>query len=274
MKKILMLTMSCNIPYYQALLGAVRNTWAHPLIRNKYPNITWFSYTSCDERHPKPIVDFEEHMIYVDSGDGIYDTYEKTQQAYRMIKDKIDFDYVIRTNTSVFVNIENMLKRLESVENHQVIGRCINSVLYEPNSKEIREEFWLIHGFFFGMNKYLFDVCMSADKNLIKKISGREELNYHDDDIISLMLHLALGDDYPTVPIEENLDDYILTFRTTQSPEFLETYQLKLVDNPDVVNDTVIVRLRDYWVDPTERGSFSREIQNFYELNQALHGKI
>lgn len=270
MKKILMLSMSCNDPYYQSLLGAVRNTWAKPLIKGKYPNISWFAYTACDEKHPKPFVDIKNHMIYVDCGDGLFDTYEKTQKAYAMVKNLVDFDYVIRTNTSLFINIDNMLKRLENVENHHIIGRCVNSGLYEPGTTNIRISFWLLAGFFFGMNRYLFDICMSADKKLIQEVAGSEKLTYYDDDIISLMLHLSVGNDFPTVSIEEDLDDYLVTFRTTQSQEYLDSYHFKLEDNPDVINDRVIVRLRDLWANTEERGSFAREVQNFYEMYEHL----
>lgn len=272
-KKILMLSMSCNDPYYQALLGAVRNTWAKPLLHNKYQNITWFAYTACDEKHPKPIVDFKNHMIYVDTGDGLYDTYEKTQRAYEMIKDVVDFNYVIRTNTSIFINIENMLKRLDEVDYNCVWGRCVNSGLFEPHSFDIKEEFWLLHGFFFGMNRYLFEIGMSSNRKHIEMFSGRQNIRYLDDDIISLMLHFALGDDFPTMAIEPDLGDYIVNFRTSHKQDYLDAFHIVVVDNPEVIKDRVIVRLRDFWTDTKERGSFARELQNFYELQETLNKK-
>lgn len=257
-----MLTMSCNDPYYQALLGTIKNTWAKPLIQNKYPNITWFGYTSCDEKHPVPVVDFENHMIYVNTGDELKDTYYKSYDAYHMIKNVIDFDYVVRTNTSVFVNIDNMLKRFDEAwkdDDNSVIGT------FEQVFRNHEFKFWIVFGYFYAMKKEYFEYGLS-DRNINIDV---EDVQYHDDVIFSIYLQNKLGPDYIGKPINENS---IINWYKPKPFDFEPTTDYRNTNlvfsyDPQIINSEVVVRMRPlYELIRNQQG----EIEHFYEINDAL----
>lgn len=279
-KKILMLSMSCNIPHYQGLLGGVKDTWAKPLIQNKYENITWFGYTSCDKRHPEPMIDFEEHMIYVDVPDTLEYTYLKTQKMYNMIKDLVDFDYVVRTNCSVFVNVDNMLKRLNVIDNNSIIGRIVKIDISDV------DYYWLIYGFFFAMNRKNFEIGISVeqekilkqyDNNVLKKYNLVENT---DDNLISINLSNILGNNFPSEYIENKDRDIITTYkpihlnRTGYEEEryqwFSNKFQFENSFNPDIIKDRVMVRLRPYVDTHIDRIEKGHEIEHMYELNSVI----
>lgn len=263
-RKILILTMSCNQPYYQSLVGVVKDTWAKPLIQNKYENINWFVYTSCDKQHPKPMVDFENHMIYVNTGDGLKETYFKTYDAYHLIKDIIDFDYVVRTNASIFVNIDNMIKRCDEVwdENEDaVIGA------FEQKYIGNKFDYWLMMGYFFAMRKEYFEHGL-CDRT-VKRYNEGDILENNDDVVFSRKLQNALGPDYigKTINRVVEIPWYKANLHTFENK--INYVQTSLVDtnDPNVVNDNVIVRIRP----PYELNRYEQhEHEKFYELYNAL----
>lgn len=263
--------MSCNQPYFQALLGAVKDTWAKPLVQNKYSNITWFAYTSCDANHPKPHVNFENHMIYVDCPDDLHHSYEKTKRAYNMIKDIIDFDYVIRTNTSVYVNLDLMLERVNSLDDDSVMGnwyswRC-------PENKDI--SFFLLVGFFYGMCKEYFEYGLSANNEHIKCKNG--DVFYTNDDVIfSKRLTECIGERYNN-PVGINPTSMITIYKPfdekddrSKIPELQKGNNFNISFNPDCVNDDIMVRYRCFYQDE-KRIEKGHEIEHIYELHNALN---
>lgn len=266
MKKILILTMSCNQPYYQALLGAVRNTWARPLIKNKYPDVTWFSYTSCDNKHPKPMIDFENHMIYVDVPDDREHVYEKTRKAYDMVKNIIKFDYVIRTNTTVFVNINKLIERVNELPDNYIIGNW-SQWTYEDGDFQ----FWLLIGFFFGMNKHLFDIAMIPGDDVIRYKDGSIR-DYSDDLIISQKIKPYIFNEYTGESIHK--DHRLPLYKSFIKGDYFEIFDqphnFLYTDDPNIVNDYVAVRTRTLY-NGEDRTTKGHEIEHMYELDSALN---
>lgn len=271
--------MSCNQPLYQGLLGAVKDTWAKPIIQNSIPNVQWFGYTSCDSHHPKPVVDFEEHMIYVDVVDDVYHTYEKTQKAYDMIKNILDFDYVIRTNTSVFVNLKNMFKKMSTISEDEIWGRHQYNEIRRLDDGKILCSFWLIHGFFFGMKKEYFDMCMTIDREFINRYYGEQFTECYDDTLISLMIYEKFGENYPSTCIEMGDEDRITSYKPyikedkdlnmERVYECYNVYQDEVYDNPEIINDRVMVKVRSIY--SNEKRSYKGcEVEHMYELYNVL----
>lgn len=256
-----MLTMSCNQPHFQALMGAVMDTWAKPLIHNKYPEITWFGYTACDSHHPKPMVDFENHMIYVDCDDDVFGTYDKTRKAYNLIKNSVDFDYVVRTNTSLFVNIDKMLDYINNADENSIIAN--RSIACENINGVNVFCFWLVVGFFIGMKREWFDIAVS---------DGDVARNSHDDVIMSYKLSKVLGNDINFTPI--NPDGNVVMYKpckpedTELSDKVKEYFTLEF-ENPRVINEQILVRLRTLY-ENEERLKYGHELEHFYELNTVL----
>ena len=253
--------MSCNKPYFKTLLGAVRNTWAKPLIQNKYPNITWFSYTTCDEKHPNPYVDFEEHMIYVKCGDTLGDTMQKTIDAYNMVKHIDQFDYVVRTNTSVYVNIENMLNRIELMYNMNEPTVCGTFSRIKTSDNEV---FWMAIGYFFITNHEVFDIMTSKNDY----VDSNNDYNM-DDVLMFKNLYHVLGNDWGDITINESgeIPWYKGIKDGREIPIDYQITNMKLTRDPNVVNDNVLVRLRPEYKEKREEMC---EVQHFYELHDAL----
>lgn len=262
--------MSCNIPHFQSLLGAVKDTWAKPLIQGKYKNISWFGYTSCDEKHPEPMIDFEEHIIYVDVEDTLGNTYQKTQKAYEMIKDVVDFNYIVRTNTSIFVNINNLIKRLELLDITDVIGRQ-----YKHYDKNGEFDFYQIVGFFFGMSKEHFEKCMCADEDFIHSIELNHLTTYDDDLIISAMFDKITNGNgsYFWIESTEDLIPVYKVFPEHLSEQDIEHLSFESKVKPisvEEINDCVVARVRYVSNVFNERTELGHEIEHMYELNDKL----
>lgn len=266
-KKILILSMSCNHPYFKSLVGVVKDTWAKSIINKEYENIEWFAYTSCDKKHPVPEIDYKDHIIYVDSKDDLFSTYDKTQKAYNMIKNHIDFDYVVRTNTSVFLNIDNLLLKIKNCNNNDVLGGCVGYYYKYPDGRT-EFQFNMIVGLFMGMSKYHFDIAMSANNNY-------EEIPSPDDVIISRRLLDVLKNDFNIVSPNDNCSTIYPRYKPFKEDdtEILNREDIKnytIVSNQNIVNEYAVIQLRPLYGDLKERSEKGHEFEHFYELYNAL----
>lgn len=268
---ILILSMGCNTPYFQALMSTIKETWAKPLIKGKYPNIAWFGYTSCDKKHPTPYIDYDDHMIYVDIPDDLYHTYEKTHIAYKMLLDAgLSFDYVIRTNTSVYVNIDNLLKRLEELPDGEILGGECG--YYHSLPDGTFEYMWnIIVGLFFGMPAELFETAFSKSD-----WSEYDIIPMTDDTIMSKALIEKLGKLDPSNP-NPTCDTIFPRYRAFLSDDEQKQEETKkdnwiastYIDDPALVNQYAVIQIRTLY-DGMERIEKGHEIEHFYELNDAL----
>lgn len=265
-KKILILSMSCNHPYFKSLVSVVKDTWAKSIINKEYENVEWFAYTSCDKKHTVPEIDYKEHIIYVDSKDDLFSTYDKTQKAYNMIKNYIDFDYVVRTNTSVFLNIDNLLLKIKNCNNNDILGGCVGYYYKYPDGRT-EFQFNMIVGLFMGMSKSYFDIAMSANNNY-------EEIPSPDDVIISRRLLDVLKNDFNIVS-PNNCSTIYPRYKPFKEDdnEILNREDIKnytIVTDPNIVNESVVIQLRPLYGDLKERSEKGHEFEHFYELYDAL----
>lgn len=267
-KKILILSMSCNHPYFKSLLSVVKDTWVKSIINKEYENVEWFAYTACDKKHPVPEIDYKDHIIYVDSKDDLYSTYDKTQKAYNMIKNQIDFDYVVRTNTSVFINIDNLNKKLNTHNSSNLIGGIVG--YYHKYHNGHTEFKWnMIAGLFMCMDKKYFDIAMTATNNY-------DTIPAPDDVIISGRLF----EEFPEVVVDkpnDNYKDIIYPRYKCVSEEDFEKHiksnpneMKQYVNNPNIINDCVVVQMRPLYGNLKERSEKGHEFEHFYELYDAL----
>lgn len=270
-KKILMLSMSCNNTYFKSLLAVVKDTWAKPIIQGKYKNVQWFAYTACDKKHPYPYIDFEDHIIYVDCADGLFDTYEKTQKAYRMLLNAgiNDFDYVVRTNTSGFVNIDKMIDKINSANENEILGGKVGYYHVYPDGKRIFK--WnIIVGLFIGMFKDKFDIAMSATNNY-------DIIPAPDDVIISGKINEVYGDSIKVISPNDckTVFPRYKPYRTEDANEktildTLSNVDMTVITDAKEINNNVIVQVRPLYGELKERSEKGHEFEHFYELDSAL----
>lgn len=260
--KILILTMACNEPYFRALLAAERDTWVKPVLNGKYEDVDWFAYTACDKKHPVPEIDFDNHMIYVDAEDGIYHTYEKTQKAYNMLKQAgIQFDYIVRTNTSIYINVPKLIDKINRTSDDEFLGEMVG--YYHMTNGKVEFQWNIIAGLFIGMKKEYFDIAMSATNSY-------DRIPCTDDVIISGKLHEVFGEFKCTSPNSDTSMLYPRYKAYQPGDEHILEKDAgvvgKFVDDPNVINNNVIVQLRPAYGNIPERSEKGHELEHFYEL--------
>ena len=106
-KKILVLSMSANYPIYNELEKVSNETWRN-IDKEKYPNIEFWTYTDT-EKGENTHVDIKNHIIYIKKNydeNGFYHTFSKTIFAFKELeKLNVEYDYVLRTNNSTWINL-------------------------------------------------------------------------------------------------------------------------------------------------------------------------
>lgn len=109
-KKLLFLSMSANFEIFTELDKACNETWRN-YDKTKYPDIdaTFWTYTDAKEGE-KTWVDEKNHIIYVERDytckEPIFKTFSKTMIAFDELKKLgVEYDYMIRTNTSTWINV-------------------------------------------------------------------------------------------------------------------------------------------------------------------------
>ena len=99
--------MSANYPIYNELEKVSNETWRN-IDKEKYPNIEFWTYTDA-EKGENTHVDIKNHIIYIKKNDdenGFYHTFSKTIFAFKDLqKLNIEYDYVLRTNNSTWINL-------------------------------------------------------------------------------------------------------------------------------------------------------------------------
>lgn len=109
-KKLLFLSMSADFPIFNELDDACNETWRN-YDRVKYPGIDAEFWTYTDAKPGEQTwIDKDKHIIYVERDytnlQPVTMTYSKTLIAINEIhKMNIEYDYIIRTNTSTWINV-------------------------------------------------------------------------------------------------------------------------------------------------------------------------
>lgn len=99
--KLVILAMSCNLPFFVKEEELVKETWGKDIVENKYEDVSLY-FLKSDENER-----IEGNYIYVNSGDDILHTMQKTMKGIHMLLDNgIEFDFLIRTNLSTYINID------------------------------------------------------------------------------------------------------------------------------------------------------------------------
>lgn len=112
-KRILILCMSCQDPFFTEQEKMVESTWGKDILEGKYPNIDLYFYRGGYNSNTM----FKDHKLFLHVEDDIYNTFKKTYCALNILNKKLTFDYVLRTNTSTFVNVKLLNAFVQSLNN-------------------------------------------------------------------------------------------------------------------------------------------------------------
>lgn len=188
-KKILVLNMSstnsdCDL--YNKLEQCCRETWAKDIIDKKYNNIDYWTVIDTEENTR---INFANHIIYIKNDKNRENIFQLLYRFYKAIKilnsQNIEYDYIVRTNTSTWINID-ILNEFLADETDE----------YQLYSFRTLSAYWSNFYFYMGgqciiLSKYNIDIFM---KNITKPLLYNNEIL--DDVIISSIFYgrnLKLG---------------------------------------------------------------------------------
>ena len=106
MKKILILAMSCRHEYFLQEIDIIKNTWASSL-----PENVEFAYYDGGWSSPEIVKEGSVYHIKVSTPDDLEHTFLKTYAAVASCINGIEFDWMLRTNTSTWIN-SRLLRKL------------------------------------------------------------------------------------------------------------------------------------------------------------------
>lgn len=199
MKKILVLVMSCNNPFFIDEEKVCRETWGKAILDGLFPNIEYWSYTS-DEGNPH--INFETHEIFCDSKDDIWHTYQKTYDCFKQIKaNGFDFDVIFRTNTSQYVNVHLLNEFIQDVQCENNIWATERYINDTPCPLP-----YMVYGRGNGiiLHKNFVDIIL----DLGKYITLSEKNNFlADDNVIGNILN-----SYMLMTYHGNIDDFVRSY--------------------------------------------------------------
>lgn len=114
--------MSCNKDsFFIQEEEIVRQTWLKDIIDNKYKNIDYIIYRG-DENIENHSYNKNNHLLNIKVEDDYNHTFKKTYYAFKLV-DKIfkDYDYIIKTNTSTYINIELVNKFIQNLKTNSIL---------------------------------------------------------------------------------------------------------------------------------------------------------
>lgn len=121
-KKALFLVMSCEKERYLNEELIIKKTWGKDIIDGKYENLKLYFYRGGSKEN---YIDEENNVIHLSCGDNLDETYEKCVECFKYIEDIInEYDYVIRPNTSTYVNIDaiNQFLSIDNLKDDIIFG--------------------------------------------------------------------------------------------------------------------------------------------------------
>lgn len=117
MKNILIVCMSCQDPFFTEQEQMVETTWGKDILEGKYPNIKLYFYRGGYKKN----VIYKNNRLLLHVEDDIYNTFKKTYCALNILNQTEKFDYILRTNTSTFVNVPLLSTFVESLDNDDTV---------------------------------------------------------------------------------------------------------------------------------------------------------
>ena len=128
-KKVLFLSMSADKEPFNSLEKVCNETWRN-VDHIKYPDVNAEFWTYTEAVPGKgTTVDRENHIIYIDTPkfkdekDTFNRTYSKTIEVLRILRDKlkIDYDYIVRTNNSTWLNVPLICEFLAYIHDDSMV---------------------------------------------------------------------------------------------------------------------------------------------------------
>ena len=115
--KIIILVLSMDSDVYINLEGTIRETWGNNHICKIY-----YYYGGFDKLH------LDGDIIKCTSNEGLYNIGHKTIESFQYLFDNEEFDFIFRTNSSSFINIDKMVDFLSNKPKEQFYCGYMNII--------------------------------------------------------------------------------------------------------------------------------------------------
>ena len=117
-KKILISVLSYEREPYLSLENTIRSTWGSI----KHDDVDIIYYYG-----KKGINQLNGDRLYLDEPEGLYNIGSKTIKMYEYCFDNIEFDYIFRTNSSSYVNINSLVDFIKDKPNYNFYSGVVGN---------------------------------------------------------------------------------------------------------------------------------------------------
>ena len=167
-----------------------------------------------------------ENYIIFPTGDSLYDIGYKTIEAFKWINTRYEYEFILRANSSCFINLANLEKFYSEIENKIPI--------YAGHMNNYKNEFEYVQGVGIMLNKKSVELVLGNehlwDHNLIDDVAlGKiaNHLNFKKYSVDSLHVDGKI--------LKGNLDKNYIVYRCKMEnfgfPRYLDKHFLHLIDN-------------------------------------------
>lgn len=228
-KKIVILIMSCNEKLFIEEEKVCMETYLKNV--SKYPNIEFYFYRGKNTKEQEPNQDInwldeESHVIHLNSEDDTY-TFEKTIAAFKFLEEHgIKYDYILRTNTSTWVNIDLLNKFVGYLDN-DTKNYC----------GAIESAWWAYHAFSMCGNAMIFPY-RNVKEILLSPANAKFNSRGNADDVV---MSVIFNGRYNKLKIDEN--HYYATLGVEYFPKYGE-----VIACPDSTFDkTMFIQIKNFF---------------------------
>lgn len=185
--KILIVIMSCNNDFFIEQEKTLKETYLSILP----DNVDYVIYRGGNNKD-----EFREnkHLLLLNVEDDLHNTYKKTYKALDYIHDNFNYDYILRTNTSTYININLLVAFVQNLEDTDKYNDNVWGAEYVKHIEEtnVCKNIPYIRG-----NAILLSVPNVLDiLDYGKSYTYMNNTALIDDEIIGIILYAILGDDY------------------------------------------------------------------------------
>ena len=121
MRNAIILVMSCNKDRFLNEEKIIKKTWGKDILEGKYENLKLIFYRGGAK---ESYYDEENNIYHSKENDNLDGTYQKTLDVFKYVEENFKYDYIIRTNTATYINIDAIIQflNLETYYDNKIIG--------------------------------------------------------------------------------------------------------------------------------------------------------
>lgn len=176
-KKVIILCMSCNQSRFVNEEYIIRKTWGGDILDGKYDNIELLFYRGGSDN-----TYLENDVLHLTSDDTLLGTYQKSIDCFKWLVENKQFDYIVRTNTSTYINVDAIQQFLEFNVNEETV--CGSYLIMNGANKFIP----FLPGFFLIFSKKIIELL----------VNDRLQINSFDDNSFATSLFNRFKQNYLT----------------------------------------------------------------------------